>query len=132
MDTKTAKKIKSKNTKIEKLLGKALWNKGFRYRKNDTTIFGKPDFVFKRKKIAVFCDSKFWHGYNYLYKSEVFKKNSDFWQKKILRNIQRDKEVNQNLEQAGWKVLRFWDDEIMTNIDICLEKIVIELTKLDK
>lgn len=123
MDTKTAKKIKSKNTKIELILGKAIWAKGMRYRKNDKTVFGKPDFVFKGKKIAVFCDSEFWHGYNYLVKGERFKTNVEFWEKKILRNIERDKEVNQKLKSEGWIILRFWGKEIQKNTDVCVQEV---------
>lgn len=77
MDSKTAKKIKSKNTTIELLLGKAMWAKGLRYRKNCKDIFGKPDFCFKSKKIAIFCDSEFWHGKKY-FEGERFKTNADF------------------------------------------------------
>ncbi len=123
MDTITAKKIKSKNTKIELTLGKALWAKGMRYRKHDKTVFGKPDFVFKGRKIAVFCDSEFWHGYNYIVKGERFKTNVEFWEKKILRNIERDKEVNQKLEEDGWTVLRFWGKEIQKETEKCVLKV---------
>lgn len=123
MDSRTAKKIKSKDTKIELLMGKALWHKGMRYRKNDKTVFGKPDFVFKRKKIAVFCDSEFWHGYNYLIKGERFKTNTEFWEKKILRNIDRDKEVNQKLKKDGWIVLRFWGKQIQKELDKCVRQV---------
>jgi len=123
MDSKTAKKIKSKDTKIELLMGKALWHNGMRYRKNDKTVFGKPDFVFKGKKIAVFCDSEFWHGYNYLVKGERFKTNTEFWEKKILRNIDRDKEVNQKLKKDGWIVLRFWGKQIQKELDKCVRQV---------
>lgn len=129
MDSNTAKKIKSKDTKIERLLGKALWAEGLRYRKNDKTVFGKPDFVFKGKKIAIFCDSEFWHGYNYLVNGERFKTNSDFWEKKILRNIERDKEVSDRLKEEGWVVLRFWGKEIQKNIDECVEQVIKEYNK---
>lgn len=123
MDSKTAKRIRSKNTKIEQLMGKALWHNGMRYRKNDKTVFGKPDFVFKGKKIAVFCDSEFWHGYNYLVKGERFKTNIDFWKKKILRNIERDKEVNEKLKKDGWIVLRFWGKKIQKELDMCVKNV---------
>jgi DNA mismatch endonuclease (patch repair protein) len=123
MDSTTAKKIKSHGTKIEVLMGKALWKNGMRYRKNDKTVFGKPDFVFKSKKIAIFCDSEFWHGYNYLIKGERFKKNSDFLEKKILRNIERDKEVTQKLEDEGWTVFRFWGKQIEKNLDECVKQV---------
>lgn len=123
MDSKTAKKIKYKDTKIEVLLGKAMWAKGLRYRKNCRGVFGKPDFCFKGKKIAIFCDSEFWHGKKYL-NGEKFKTNSEFWEAKIKRNIERDKEVNEKLIFDGWLVLRFWGKEIKKNIDECLDTIL--------
>jgi DNA mismatch endonuclease, patch repair protein len=123
MDSKTAKKIRNKNTNIELLLGKAMWAKGFRYRKNCKDVFGKPDFCFKGKKIAIFCDSEFWHGKNFL-EGEKFKKNQEFWETKIQRNIERDKEVNEKLKKDNWTVLRFWGKDIKKNIDKCLDKIL--------
>ena len=116
-------RIKSKDTSIEIILRKAVWQKGLRYRKNCKDIFGKPDLCFKGKKIAIFCDSSFWHGKNYL-EGERFKTNADFWEKKILRNIERDKEVNKKLKEEGWTVLRFWDKEIKNNLEQCIDKIV--------
>ncbi|MDP2893089.1 MAG: very short patch repair endonuclease [Sulfurimonas sp.] len=126
MDSKTAKKIKSKDTKIEVLLGKAMWAKGLRYRKNCKDVFGKPDFCFKGKKIAIFCDSEFWHGKKYL-EGERFKKNADFWETKIKRNIERDKEVNEKLKSEGWIVLRFWGQEIKKDISLVIEQISMKL-----
>ncbi|MBS4067338.1 MAG: very short patch repair endonuclease [Sulfurimonas sp.] len=120
MDSKTAKKIKSNNTKIEILLGKAMWAEGLRYRKQCKDVFGKPDFCFRKKKIAIFCDSEFWHGKNFL-EGENFKTNSEFWEAKIKKNIERDKEVNQKLKDDYWIVLRFWGDNIKKNIDRCME-----------
>ena len=116
-------RIKSKDTSIEIILRKAVWQKGLRYRKNCKDIFGKPDLCFKGKKIIIFCDSSFWHGKNYL-EGERFKTNTDFWEKKILRNIERDKEVNKKSEEEGWTVLRFWDKEIKNNLEQCIDKIV--------
>jgi DNA mismatch endonuclease (patch repair protein) len=116
-------KIRSKDTSIEIILRKALWKKGLRYRKNCRDVFGKPDICFKSKKIAIFCDSAFWHGKKFL-EGEKFKTNSEFWEKKILRNIERDKEVNQKLKEEGWKVLRFWDNEIKKNLDECVSEIL--------
>ena len=126
MNSDTAKKIKSKDTKIEIALGKAMWAKGLRYRKQCKDVFGKPDFCFRSKKIAIFCDSEFWHGKNFL-EGKGFKTNQKFWETKINRNIQRDKEVNQKLEDDGWVVLRFLGNEIMKNIDKCIEQIFDKL-----
>jgi len=117
--SKIMQAIKSKNTGIELALGKVLWASGLRYRKNDKTVFGKPDFTFKGLKIAVFCDSEFWHGKNWEVKKKELKSNREFWIAKIERNIQRDKEVNEKLRNDGWTVIRFWGDEITKNIDRC-------------
>lgn len=131
MDSKTAKKIKSKNTKIELLLGKAMWAKGLRYRKNCKDVFGKPDFCFKGKKIAIFCDSEFWHGKNFL-EGQGFKTNKEFWETKIKRNIKRDKEVDQKLKDDGWIVLRFWGNEIKKNLYECISIIDIQLKEVNE
>ena len=106
------KQVKNKDSKIEIALRKELWRRGLRYRKNVTDIFGKPDLVFKSKKVAVFCDSEFWHGYNWEERKKDFKSHQEFWIPKIERNIQRDIEVTKELQKQGWKVLRFWGNEI--------------------
>lgn len=82
MDSATAKKIKSKNTKIELALRRELWKMGYRYRIHDKTVAGTPDIVFKKQKIAIFCDSEFWHGKKYL-EGQKFKKNAYYWGQKI-------------------------------------------------
>lgn len=122
MDSNTAKKIKSKNTQIELKLGKAMWAEGLRYRKQCKDVFGKPDFCFKGKKIAIFCDSEFWHGKNFI-DGEKFKTNVDFWENKIQRNIERDKVVNKTLIEQGWSVLRFWSKEINKDINKCIDEV---------
>ena len=115
--------VKSKNSRIELILGKALWNRGWRYRKNDKSVFGKPDFTFKKLKIAVFCDSEFWHGKDWERRKHDHKSNQDFWIPKIERNIQRDIEVNEELKRQGWRVLRFWGVDIEKDLLSCLLKI---------
>ena len=107
---------------------KALWKRGLRYRKNYATLPGKPDIVFTKYKVAVFCDSEFFHGKDW----EVLKprleksKNSDYWVKKISRNREHDEEVNKQLLFLGWTVIRFWGKDILKNIDECVR--VIEET----
>lgn len=115
--------IKCKGTKIEKLLGKALWSKGLRYRKNNKNIFGKPDFTFKKYKIAIFCDSEYFHGKDWEIKKHQIKTNTEFWFKKIEGNIERDKIVNDTLMNNGWEVMRFWGEEIKNNLDLCVYKV---------
>ena len=115
--------VKNKDSEIELLLRKELWSRGLRYRKNSKRVFGHPDIVFMGKKIAVFCDSEFWHGYDWVHKKEDIKSRRDFWIPKIERNIQRDIEVNETLRSEGWTVLRFWGQEIKKNLDECADKI---------
>jgi DNA mismatch endonuclease (patch repair protein) len=117
------RRIKSKDTSIELILRKELWKRGLRYRKNVKDIFGKPDIVFKGKKLAIFADSEFWHGKQLLEGKYIPKTNTEFWVKKITRNIERDKEVNKNLKSDGWAVLRFWEADIRKDVSICADKI---------
>lgn len=123
MDTKTKEQrsknmqaIKAKGTKDEVLLAKALWHRGYRYRKNDKKVFGKPDLTFKKHKIAIFIDSEFFHGKNWETEKYKIKSNRDFWWPKIERNIQRDKIVTDELRAKGWKVLRFWSKEMRRDL----------------
>lgn len=96
---------------------------GYRYRIHDKTVFGKPDIVFRKQKVAIFCDSEFWHGKKYL-NGEQFKTNASFWEAKIKRNIERDKEVNERLKSEGWTVLRFWDRDIKKELFLIIDKLM--------
>lgn len=116
---KNMQAIKNKDSQIELLLRKELWKRGLRYQKNRTDIFGKPDIVFKGKKIAIFCDSEFWHGYNWEERKKDFKSHQEFWIPKIERNMERDIEVTNKLESEGWTVLRFWGNEIKKETEKC-------------
>lgn len=121
--------VKNKDSEIEQLLRKELWNRGIRYRKNVRKVFGNPDIVFIGLKIAVFCDSEFWHGYDWENRKKDFKSNQEFWIPKIERNIARDNEVNEKLSSEGWIVLRFWGKEIKKETCRCadiIEKAVKE------
>ena len=120
------RRIKSKDTTIEILLRKELWKRGLRYRKNVKDIYGKPDIVFKGKKLAVFTDSEFWHGKQLLEGKYIPKTNTEFWVNKITRNIERDKEVNKKLESEGWIILRFWEIDIRKNVSECAD--IVEKT----
>ncbi len=114
--------IKSSATKVELLLTRKLWSKGHRYRKNNKAVFGKPDITFKSLKIAIFVDSEFFHGKDFQTKKKP-QTNTEFWEKKITRNIQRDKEVNEHLEKEGWTVLRYWSNDIKKNLDVVIQDI---------
>lgn len=117
--------IKAKDTKIECMLRKALWQKGYRYRKNYKQLPGKPDIVLTKYRIAIFCDSEFFHGKDFESLKEQLKKskNADFWINKIQKNIDRDVEVEKALKSLGWTVLRFWGKDIKKNIDECIKTI---------
>ena len=114
--------IKNKDTKIEVTLRKALWHKGYRYLKNVAALPGKPDIVLRGPKIAIFCDSEFFHGKDWDNRRPRLEKSvhSDFWIKKIGRNIERDQEVNKQLTTMGWTVLRFWGNDILKNTSDCV------------
>ena len=115
------RQVKNKDSAIELALRKELWNRGLRYRKNVKTIYGKPDIAFIGKKIAVFCDSEFWHGYAWEITQDEFQSRRDFWIPKIERNMQRDREVNEKLRSEGWIVLRFWGKEIKRDVSACAD-----------
>ena len=116
--------IKSKDTTIELALRKALWGKGIRYRKNCKTLIGKPDIAITKYKIAVFCDSEYWHGFDWENRNQKIKSNREYWIPKIERNMARDKEVSEALEAEGWTVIRFWERQIRKELDSCVDEVV--------
>ena len=118
---KNMQAIKNKDSKIELLHRKELWSRGIRYRKNSAKVFGHPDIAFIGKKVAVFCDSEFWHGYDWENKKNDIHTRREFWIPKIERNMERDKEVTKHLEGEGWTVLRFWGKEITSNTEKCAD-----------
>ena len=122
---KNMKNIKSKDTSIEKKLRKELWNRGYRYRKNFKELPGKPDIVLTQYKIAIFCDSEFFHGKDWdTLKVRIENGNNpEYWSKKILKNMERDERVNRELEYLGWRVIRFWGKEILKNAERCVDAI---------
>lgn len=128
---KNMQNIKGKDTSIEIKLRKALWHKGYRYRKNVSALPGKPDIALTKYKLAIFCDSEFFHGKDW----EVLKprlergSNAAFWVNKISRNRERDEEVNKRLLFMGWTVIRFWGMEINKDVELCVK--VVEETIFD-
>jgi len=129
-------KIKGKDTKIELLLRKALWKEGIRYRKNYKELPGCPDIAITKYKIAIFCDSEFFHGKDWeILKPKLSKGvNGDYWVKKIERNIQRDNDKDKELLYNDWTVIHFWGKDITKNLDECI-KVVREAifdVKMDK
>ena len=121
--------IRSKRTKPEEMLAKALWHRGYRYRRNLHTLVGKPDIVFTRRKVAVFCDGEFWHGKDWEIKKQKLTSNQGYWVPKIERNMARDREVNYALLQQGWLILRFWSKDILKNLPDCVSQIEAALIR---
>ncbi len=115
------RQIKCKGSKIEVMLMKELWSRGLRYRKNVTYVYGKPDIAFIGKKVAVFCDSEFWHGYDWDERKKDLKTHREFWISKIERNMERDRDVTEKLEAEGWTVLRFWGNDIKKHLTECAD-----------
>ena len=124
---KNMQAVKSKDSKIEVLLRQELWKRGLKYRKNVKTVFGHPDIAFIGRKVAVFCDSEFWHGYDWDKRKSDIKSNREFWISKIERNMARDEEVNKYLTSHGWVVLRFWGKQIQKDAAGCADIIEKEV-----
>lgn len=120
--------IPSKGTRPEIILRKALWNENLRYRVNYKKLPGKPDIVFTKYKVAVFCDGDFWHGHNWAIRGkksldEELEGYSEYWRKKILRNIERDQENENELRTLGWTVVRLWESEIKEDVSSCVQAV---------
>ena len=114
-------KIKGKNTSLETTFRKLLWKHGLRGYRTYYKLPGKPDIVFVSRKIAIFLDGDFWHGYNWKKLDKIPPKK--YWQGKIQKNINRAKKYNRQLKKDGWKVLRFWEHDVKKNPDICIKKV---------
>ncbi len=127
----TMSRIRGKDTEIEIVLRKALWAKGYRFRKNYKKIPGRPDIALTKYKIAIFCDGEFFHGKDWEILRPKLEKgnNSDYWVPKIQRNIDRDVEKDQKLLFMGWTVIHFWGKDILEKTDECIQ--AIEETIMD-
>lgn len=122
--------IKGTATKVEIFLAKQLFSKGYRYRKNNKSVFGKPDLTFKKIKLALFVDGEFWHGKDWETRKENIKSNREYWIPKIEKNIIRDQIVNAELVKEGWTVLRFWAREIEKNTEFYSAQIEQKIKEL--
>lgn len=123
---KAMSRIRGRDTSIEVLLRKALWKQGLRYRISYKKAPGHPDIAMPKYKLAIFCDGEFFHGYQWESLQEKIRTgdNADYWLPKIQRNMERDAQVNRQLEEMGWTVLRFWGKEIQKDTSGCIEKIL--------
>ncbi|WP_145333024.1 very short patch repair endonuclease [Paenibacillus xylanexedens] len=129
--------IRSTGTKLEDKVSRELWRKGFRFRRNNTNLYGKPDISIKKYKIVIFIDSCFWHGCEI--HGNIPKSNQEYWKKKLVHNKQRDTQVNSYYESIGWSLLRIWEHKLkkdefqdtINNISSFIESIKIK-TKKDR
>jgi len=115
--SKRMSKVKLKRGTAETMLAKALWHKGYRYRLNYKKLPGSPDIVLTSKKIAIFVDGEFWHGYDWENRKQKLKSNRDYWIEKIEENISRDKRNDEKLKNDGWIILHFWEKEILKEFE---------------
>ena len=121
-------RVRSRDTALENALCAELDRRGFQtYTRNARSVMGKPDVVFYARKVAVFCDGEFWHGFDWENAKSEIKSNRDFWIPKIEKNIERDKKITDILRSQGWRVLRFWGNSIETDVAVCVGEIERQL-----
>ena len=124
--SRTMSHIRGKNTSIEVALCKALWEKGYRYRKNYKALPGSPDICLTKYKLAIFCDSEFFHGKDW----EVLKPRVEKGNNKIQNNMERDSEIDKRLLFLGWTVMHFWGKDILKKTDACvraIEEVILDI-----
>ena len=122
------RKVRSRDTTPEVVFRKALWAHGLRYRTCRAPLAGKPDVVLARARLVVFIDGDFWHGGQWrkrrlaaLEDQFVKTPTRDYWLGKIRRNMQRDCTATASLMEAGWRILRFWETQVLRQLDQCVE-----------
>jgi len=123
--------IHSKDTKPEELVRKYLFSKGFRYRKNDARLPGKPDIVLPKYKTVIFINGCFWHKHEGCKYFVWPKNNAEFWKEKIEKNADRDDKNYKLLEKAGWNIIIIWECELKSRVvESSLNRIVVELNTI--
>lgn len=113
-------RVKLKDGPLEVKVRSALWKRGYRFRKHLKGLPGSPDVVFTRKKVAVFIDGDFWHGYDF---EKWRDKLTPFWRAKIEANRSRDERNFRSLRDMGWTVVRLWGHEVKKDLDGCLGRV---------
>lgn len=129
--------VRGKDTKAELALRRALHRRGLRYRLHPSDVFGRPDIVIRSRRLAVFADGDMWHGNAWRLRGlgrleDMFPNNTEFWTKKIRRNMERDREVTARLTEEGWTVVRLWESDILVNPDAAARKVLKALKKSGK
>jgi DNA mismatch endonuclease (patch repair protein) len=127
--SETASRIKQRNrsrdTKVEVLLRRELWRRGLRYRLHALDLPGKPDIVFRRARVVVFCDGDFWHGRRWRQRLEKLSRgaNAPYWTAKIAANVARDRRNTRELQRMGWTVVRLWETDILRDVERSAERV---------
>ena len=121
--SKRMKALSHKKSKVESVLAKALWHKGYHYRLNYKKLPGTPDIALTKYKIAIFVDGEFWHGKDFEKTKEKLKNNKNYWIEKIEENIQRDIKNDNLLRQIDWIPIHFWSNDVKSYLAYCINEI---------
>lgn len=128
--SKRMKALSHKKSKVESILAKSLWHKGYRYRLNYKDLPGTPDIALTKYKIAIFVDGEFWHGKDFEKTKEKLKNNKDYWIEKIEENIQRDIRNDKLLRQMEWIPIHFWSEDVIKYTSYCVDEIEQYITQV--
>lgn len=120
-------RIRNKDTKIEVLVRKYLFSKGYRFRKNDKRYPGKPDVVLPKYHIVIFVNGCFWHQHPGCKNATMPKSNTEFWKEKLEKNVTNDSKNIEKLSSMGWKVITLWECELEKDFETCMEKLIDEI-----
>jgi DNA mismatch endonuclease (patch repair protein) len=124
---KNMRNIRSSGTTPERVVMRELRKRKIYFAKHVSKIVGKPDIVFRRKKVAVFIDSDFWHGHPERF--TMPKTNVDYWKEKISRNKERDIQVTEELQKQDWTVIRLWEHDVKKNFERCMDVVITALSE---
>jgi DNA mismatch endonuclease, patch repair protein len=118
------------NTRCELLLRRELWRRGVRYRLHYSGLCGRPDIVFPRQRLVVFCDGDFWHGRDLDVRLArlAHGHNAAYWIAKVTRNVERDEEQTRILESSGWAVIRLWESDIVRRLSEAADRVIAAAT----
>lgn len=119
-------RIRSRDTKPEEIVRKYLFAQGFRYRKNDVKLPGKPDVVLPKYRTVVFVNGCFWHHHDCRYFVWP-QSNAEFWKEKIMHNVERDQRNIRNLETRGWKTITVWECDLKNHPDVILSELACRI-----
>lgn len=120
---KRMSKVKLKGGKAETAFAKALWHRGYRYRRNDKRLPGSPDIAVLKHRIAIFVDGEFWHGKDWTIRKERLNRNREYWIEKIEENIARDRRNDKQLQRLGWASVHFWEKDVLKHLQDCVDQI---------